>query len=142
VNEGGGDGSCAGWHDKEARRASNHLLVDDVRQTFEDEAPIVVAESELDFEPARRARCVPRGTSSERERARDGTADGNDLDADDGGADERSPRPEPEVRHRFDRRRRRGHTEAARRLIVLRDRRRGRPGKTRPPKHGSDPPTE
>jgi hypothetical protein len=124
-------------HDREARRASNHLLVDDVREAFEDEAHIVVAESDLDFAEARRGRRIQSASSPEREGSRT-RAEVDDDDALEEAEPDLEPRPEPEVAHRFDRRRRRASTDAPRRMIVLRDRRRGR----RPPKHGSDPPAE
>ena len=109
----------------------SHALVDAVRDAVRAESSEIVEDSILDLtEPTI---VSPRG--------RDASAS---VGADDGKAEEAASSKEPAedarpavvVRHRFDKRR----DAAARRIITLRDRRRGRPPTGGTGTHGSDPP--
>jgi hypothetical protein len=99
-------------------------IVDEVRAALRDEAQDIVEDAELD-------RPEPRsGTMPSFETARN-----DDATVASGRAGSSAERPPAVIRHRFDR----DASQQARRLVTLRDRRRGRP----PPgggKHGSDPP--
>jgi hypothetical protein len=95
--------------DRDVVRARVHHIGDEVRGAFAEEAAVIVEDSHLDL-------VLPERTPVAR-------ASGDDVEP--GG------REPAVVRHRFDKRR----PETARRLIFLRDKRRGRPP-------GSDPPGE
>ncbi len=109
-------------------RDESHAIVDAVRQAFVEEAGEIVEEATLDLAeptPHRSARGKA-GTNGEK----------NDNTASHGGGEPAGDeRGLAVVRHRFDKRR----AETARRIITLRDRRRGRPPRGAG-SHGSDPP--
>jgi hypothetical protein len=99
--------------DRDVVRARVHHIGDEVRGAFAEESADIVEDSDLDL-------VLP-------ERTPVACASGDDVAPSEPG-DERKPAV---VRHRFDKR----GPETARRLIFLRDKRRGRPP-------GSDPPGE
>jgi hypothetical protein len=100
--------------DRDEVRAGAHAVSEAVRDAFENEAAGIAADAELEL-ATKVARPVAR-------------ASGDDTAAEAADEDDRDP---VVVRHRFDRRR----GETARRIITLRDKRRGRPP-------GSDPPAD
>jgi hypothetical protein len=97
------------------RAAARGLILEQVRGAWRDEAAAVVEHDTLDFDGPKPT--LP--STSEK----DGIAVDPDV------------RPEPRTRHRFDRELDRG-ARHPRRIITIRDRRRGRPSKPR----GTDPP--
>ena len=117
--------------DRDAVRERTRDIVDEVREAWRDEAAEVVADAELNrVEVVHVAAARRRGPKESG--GGDGAAGG---DVGDVGEDEAADRGPAVVRHRFDRRRR----ETARRMVILRDRRRGRPRRG-DASHGSDPP--
>jgi len=117
-------------HDRVALRAASEALCEEVREAWREEAADIVEETELDLATAQPLAVRTRlAAGAEHESGR------MDEPATDEGA--RAPAV---VRHRFDPRRNDEVLRAARRLIVLRDRRRGRPARRGEKKHGSDPP--
>jgi hypothetical protein len=111
-------------------------MVDEVRQVFSDEASDICQHTSecMDFEPAHSARSARSATATGT--AAPSTASPSSDTGDEHSDCEDDRRTDAVVtRHRFSKRRNADH--AARRIITLRDRRRGRPPKTR---HGSDPP--
>jgi hypothetical protein len=126
--------------DRHEQRSATHAIVDQVREAFGAEASVLVAESDVDFPMPGRHRpsgSSPSATPAPKDPPSDDHPPDEPLDDDD------TERPEPEVRHRFDRRRSRSLDRAPRRLIIHRDRR-ARDRRPPPPsgKHGSDPPDE
>jgi hypothetical protein len=101
--------------DREALRARSIAIVDEVREALCDEAPELVAHASVDFEAKKEH--APTGGDVTRS------------------AEERTPLV---TRHRFDRGR--ADRDLARRIVTLRDRRRGRPPRGGGGPHGSDPP--
>ena len=112
----------------DAVRERSHALVDAVRDALRDESAEIIEDSLLDHaEP----KIVSRGASPPRD---DSTEPGEHSGAEHSG--DNDERPTLTVRHRFDERR----DSTARRIITVRDRRRGRPPKGGGSPHGSDPP--
>ncbi len=110
----------------EALARRRFQLIDEVQEAFEQEAEALCEHAELDLQPERHSPVVSVGRDEAPGKARG------------------KPRPEGLTRHRFDRSGRKDPAqqagpEGARRLVVLRDRRKGRPP-GRPNRHGSDPP--
>jgi len=114
--------------DRDAVREGMANLVNEVREAWRDEAAEVVADAELN-----RVEVVH--VAGRRRPKQSGNQDGLDGDAQGAEDSADADRGPAVVRHRFDKRRR----ETARRMVVLRDRRRGRP-KRGDTSHGSDPP--
>jgi hypothetical protein len=114
-----------------ARDAGAHVQVlDEVRAAWAEEADEVVATDELDFGCA-----APANSAASAEI--DGPSQQDGLSPHDDATKKRARR-EAEVRHRLDRESDAGG-DHPRRLIIERDRRRGRPSKKKP--GGSDPPS-
>jgi len=109
-------------------RDESHAIVDAVRQAFVEEAVQIVEEATLDLAAPTPHRPPRDKAGKNGEKTDNAASDGAGEPA----GDERDPAV---VRHRFDKRR----VETARRIITLRDRRRGRPPRGSG-SHGSDPP--
>jgi hypothetical protein len=128
--------------DRDEQHLATHAIVDEVRDALGAEASVLVEESDVDFPiPGRRRPSESTPTISP---APNDPPSVDDHPPDEPRDDDDTERPEPEVRHRFDRRRQsRSLDRAPRRLIIHRDR---RPRDRKPPppsgKHGSDPPVE
>ena len=104
-------------------RQQSRLIIDEVREAFAEEAQEVVEHAGMTLSEASVVRVsVPNAADAEK--------------GDEPGSGEHA-RPTVVVRHRFDRRIEQG-AYAPRRVVVLRDRRRGRPATSG--KHGDDPP--
>jgi hypothetical protein len=101
-------------------RDSAHQISRAVREAFDNEAGHIADDAHLDIDNAHRTRSSGSSTTADEPHA-----------GDDSAKPEADERPPAVVRHRFDRRRR----DTARRVITLRDKRRGRPP-------GSDPPAD
>jgi hypothetical protein len=102
--------------EREALHADSLKLLDEVREAFDEEAPELVAEDHLDFERDQDVQNLTRPDAA--------PADGSGRVV---------------RRHRFDREPRDGELAGVRRVVILRDARRGRPA-TGSSRHGVDPP--
>jgi len=102
-------------------RSTAHAVAEEVRAAWADEATDVAAENRLDVHEPTTERTAPAAVAEAGEGADAGEGD--------------TARPPALTRHRFAPRA--GARERAARIVVLRDRRRGRPPGVR---HGSDPP--
>jgi hypothetical protein len=107
-------------------------VLDEVRAAWRDEASEVVGADELDF-----AKAAAPAASAPAQAEQRTSADGHDSTTASSDPKAERERPEPEARHRFHCDQDHGGTRP-RRLIVHRDRRRGRPRKKR---GRSDPPS-
>ena len=115
--------------DRDALRVGSHAWLDEVRAAWVDEVSDIVEHNEVAV-PQRAATQTPH-------RAPEPTAA---TTTDDAADDDAGPkRPGPATVHRFDRRRPEHGAHAPARLVVRRDRRRGRPPGASSG-HGSDPP--
>ncbi len=116
-------------------RDARHQMLDELRETLRDAAEPFIEDSDIDLEHLELDRFAAFRASSDDALPEPVTTESSDADVNSVGP--LTPRPEPQVRHRFDSKSDRNDgVEHPRRLIIRRDDRRGRfrkPG-------GSDPP--